>query len=422
MKVTNLTVENFRGISHMELQFQPGINILIGGNGAGKSSVLEVLAILLSRLTGRIQSHTGTGRFFSEYDIKIGATETVNSIIVEFMGQSFQWRVTKTGKGKRKQAFTDLAEVKTIVDQVHSLLVEGAGVPLVVIYSVNRAVLNIPLRIKTRHDFSQLEAYDQALASKEPIAFRLFFEWFRQHEDLENESLRYFHDIQRPPDWEYPDRQLEAVREAISAIMPGYGNLRVRRKPLSMTLEKNGLELRVDQLSDGEKCFLALVGDIARRLAIANPAMEKPLGGEGIILIDEIELHLHPGWQRRVIPKLVETFPNCQFIISTHSPQVISHVRAESVFLLSVNQDTIELSRPEATYGQESGSILEDLMGVPARPKEIKDELNMLFVSIDEGNLAQARTLIEDLKEKLSFDAELIKAEVLLKRKEFLGQ
>jgi predicted ATP-binding protein involved in virulence len=86
-------------------------------------------------------------------------------------------------------------------------------------------------------------------------------------------------------------------------------------------------------LSDGEKCLLAMVGDLARRLAIANPDYPDALQGEAIVLIDEIELHLHPSWQRNIIPALKRTFPKCQFIITTHSPQVLSYIQPKNIYL-----------------------------------------------------------------------------------------
>jgi predicted ATP-binding protein involved in virulence len=106
-----------------------------------------------------------------------------------------------------------------------------------------------------------------------------------------------------------------------------------------MTITKQGQELIINQLSDGEKCLLAMVGDLARRLAIANPSLPDPLQGSGVVLIDEIELHLHPKWQREIIPALTRTFPNCQFIVTTHSPQVISQVKPEGIYILERTDD-----------------------------------------------------------------------------------
>lgn len=155
-------------------------------------------------------------------------------------------------------------------------------------------------------------------------------------------------------------------------MLEGFSKLRVRRSPLRMTINKNGSELIINQLSDGEKCLLAMVGDIARRLAIANPGLENPLAGEGVVMIDEIELHLHPDWQRKIIPSLTRTFPNLQFIVTTHSPQIISHVQPDSIYLLESTPEGIVAKRPESSFGRDINRILEDIMGVGARPPEIK--------------------------------------------------
>jgi len=231
------------------------------------------------------------------------------------------------------------------VHDIHQKIESEKGMnnlPLAIYYPVNRSVLDVPLRIRKRHDFDQLAAYDQALTGKRND-FRVFFEWFRNREDIENE-IRLEHQT-------YRDRQLEAVRQAIKKLLPYFSELRVRRQPLRMTVRKGDKELIINQLSDGEKCLIAMVGDLARRLAIANPSLDYPLQGSGVVLIDEIDLHLHPSWQRMIVPALIRTFPNCQFILTTHSPQIIGHVRPDSIFKLKRINDKIEVSHPEASYG-----------------------------------------------------------------------
>jgi predicted ATP-binding protein involved in virulence len=198
--------------------------------------------------------------------------------------------------------------------------------------------------------------------SEKSITFDSFFKWFRNIEDLENEKIR--------DDANYQDKQLVAVRNAIHTLIPEFDDLRVKRNPLKMTVNKNGQELSINQLSDGEKCLLAMVGDIARRLAIANPSLDDPLQGEGIVLIDEIELHLHPQWQHKIIHRLTKTFPNCQFIVTTHSPQVLSHVQPENIYILQSTPDGIIASDPESSYGRDSNQILENVMGVSAYPED----------------------------------------------------
>ena len=371
MILKSIKLTNFRGIRDLRLGFTDHVNVLVGVNGAGKTAVLDCAAIMLSRLVGRIRSTTGTGRLFSEYDITNAESETRIVVEIEFDGSVIDWSVSKTRRGHRKQTITGLDGVKEVVGLVHSKMDkdESSSLPIAVYYPTNRAVLDIPLRIRKTHPFDQLSAYDQALSGNWN-SFRVFFEWFRNREDLENEW--------RLDRSRFRDPQLQAVRAAVKRFLPGIGGLRIRRAPLRMIIDKNGEELRVDQLSDGEKCTLAMVGDLARRMAIANPALEDPLAGKGVVLIDEVDLHLHPGWQRRVVSSLEETFPNCQFLVSTHSPQVVSHVTSERIWLLERSTSGVSANRPADSFGQTTGRILEDVMEVPDRPHEIKARLSDL--------------------------------------------
>ena len=166
-----------------------------------------------------------------------------------------------------------------------------------------------------------------------------------------------------------------------------------------------------------------MIGDIARRMAIANPLRENPLEGEGVILIDEIDLHLHPKWQRLVVPSLKKVFPNCQFLISTHSPHVITHVQTENLFLLNMTKDGLEFLRPSDSYGKTVERVLEDLMGLETtRPDDVMNGLRKIYERIDSGDLAGAKNSIETLQERIGEDPELVKATVLIKRKELIGK
>ncbi|MTJ49235.1 AAA family ATPase [Dolichospermum sp. UHCC 0259] len=415
MRVKQLRMQSFRGIGDLTIDFdEKEPTVFIGINGVGKSSILDCLAILLSRFSSAIQHSTASGRLFTEEDIKNDKNETHNEIITDFESQKFTWSLTKVKKGRMKDTSTNLSEINKIAENIkHKLsssLSEEYNLPVIIYYSTNRAVLDIPLKIRKQHSFEQIDTYENAVSGT-GSEFRIFFEWFRKQEDLENE-LR----LENNPD--YRDKQLEAVRQAISSLIPNFTKLRVRRSPLRMTLQKDGEELIVNQLSDGEKCLLAMVGDLARRLAIANPGLENPLHGFGVVLIDEIELHLHPKWQREIIPALTRTFPNCQFIVTTHSPQVISQVQPQGIYILEKTDTDIIAKRPESSYGRDSNQILEDLMDVPERPQEIKEELLQLFRLIDAGDLEGAKELRGELAEKIGEDeAQFVKADILIRRK-----
>jgi predicted ATP-binding protein involved in virulence len=465
MKVKRLKMNSFRGIDDLTLDFQEvSPTVLIGVNGVGKSRVLDCIAILLSQFTGQIQDSSNSIRFLSEQDITNGHQQTQIEITISLNGgEDITWSLTqerKEGKSPRNPGEARLEAIKSLLDgiggqglqqlrrgndmrkflqaavevlsqdvdevsvdplekvvnEINTELAnkENASIPLPVYYPVNRAVLDMPLEISEEYLFSQRNAYDQALTGGR-IDFQGFFEWFRNREDLENELRR------DNPD--YRDKQLEAVREAVSSLQPDFTDLRVERSPLQMTVKKQGREFIVNQLSDGEKCLLALVGDLARRLAIANPGLTNPLQGNGVILIDEIELHLHPKWQRQVISSLTKTFPNCQFIITTHSPQVVSHIKPDSIYLLQSTPDGIVVERPENSFGRDSNQILEDLMGVSERPQEIKDNLRDLFRLIDQGNLDSAKQLRQNLADEIGEDdPEFVRADVLIRRKEILNR
>jgi predicted ATP-binding protein involved in virulence len=416
VKVKRLKMNSFRGISDLTLEFDTDEpTVFIGINGVGKSSILECLAILLSWLTKRIENPNSSGRFFKEDDIKKGCKETHNEITISINDwPEVVWSLTKVSKGRSKETSSNLGELKTVVDNIHRQLDSTSYVelPLAIYYPTNRAVLDIPLKIRTKHSFEQITAYDEVLTGGQ-IDFRRFFEWFRDREDLENEI--------RLNDYnEYRDRELEAVRDAIANLLDGFSNLRVRRSPLRMTVDKQGDELIVNELSDGEKCLLALAGDLARRLAIANPSLDNPLHGYGVVLIDEIELHLHPKWQRAIIPNLAKTFPNCQFIITTHSPQVISDLKW--VHLLRSTSEGIAIDRVPS-YGKDSNRILETLMGTPERPQEILESLRELFRFIDKAELDNARRLRQELAHRMGEeDPEFVRADWLIQRKEILNK
>jgi predicted ATP-binding protein involved in virulence len=116
------------------------------------------------------------------------------------------------------------------------------------------------------------------------------------------------------------------------AMLDGFEDIHIDRKPLAMKVKKDGRYLKLNQLSDGEKCTIALFGDLARRMAIANPQRKNPLEGTGVVLIDELDLHMHTSWQRKVMNVLKRTFPNIQFIITTHSPQILGELDEDFLY------------------------------------------------------------------------------------------
>jgi predicted ATP-binding protein involved in virulence len=451
MRIKQLKMQSFRGIGDLIIDFDEKEPIVfIGINGVGKSSILDCLAILLSNIikeivypeledsnqfsfrTPRLPTtriiRSGyseeknyqkpisgkpeiENRFFDINDVKNGCKETNN--IIDIIINSHELTFSLSSDQSNYQDKIN-KKTKNYFREIHNQLKydSNLSIPLAVYYSVSRAVIDIDLEIIDISKYTQIDAYDEVLKGIK-ISFHRFFQWFRSLEDLENEN--------RIDDAEYEDHQLAAVRKAIYSLIPNFNKLRIRRSPLRMTLQKDGEELIVNQLSDGEKCLLAMVGDLARRLAITNPGLENPLHGAGVVLIDEIELHLHPKWEREIIPALTRTFPNCQFIVTTHSPQVIGEVKPQGIYILEKIDTGVIAKHPESSYGRDSNQILEDSMDVTARPQEINDELLRLFRLIDAGNLEAAKQLREELAEKIGEDeAQFVKADILIRRKGML--
>lgn len=425
MRIQKLILQNFRGVKAMELQLHPQLNVLAGINGSGKSTLIDASAILLSWLVNRIKTPTASGRPISDSDIRNSEAWSNLTMTCTNADQDFSCNIVKFRKGhSRRDLTSNLSALTEQARRISENLGQMSGsfdLPVFAYYPVNRAVLDIPFRIRSRHTFERLSAYDDALSSG--ANFRTFFEWFREREDLENEVLRYQRLDEPAQTAAYPDPQLEAVRQAIRQFMPDVSDLGIRRNPVRMELVKNNQRVTVSQLSDGEKCLMALVGDLARRMAIANPHLENPLASEGIVLIDEIDLHLHPKWQRMVLPQLQATFPRCQFLISTHSPSVITHVPAESLFLLHVDETGIAVEQAHESYGKTANQVLEDLMGLEfTRPASVAQAINQLYDLISANQFKKANLLIEQLKKQIGEDPDLVRAKVLIKRKEVIGK
>ena len=178
----------------------------------------------------------------------------------------------------------------------------------------------------------------------------------------------------------------------------------------TMIVEKDGEELDVNQLSQGEKSLLALVGDIARRLALLNPSMENPLEGEGVVMIDEVDLHLHPKWQHDLVDKLVKTFPNVQFILTTHSPHIISDNPDILVYAL----DDGELMQVPNIYGEDVNTVLTKVFDVPIRDKKAQEDFDKVAELIYQKNFREAESKIVELEKQMPENLELLRCRLHL--------
>lgn len=408
MKVLALQLLNFRGINELVVDFTQRTTAFVGVNGVGKSTVLEALAIALSQLTWRINSNPQKARPIALDDIRHSADFSRIEVTVQLRGRVVKWAIAKN---KRQRLYRDTlrkSDLDGLNEAVKHLDAEWEHVecdrqdpydlPLAVYYDVNRAVLDIPMRVREQLLNNPYEVYQDAL-DHGGADFKRFFIWFRNREDYENE--------QRRDNPQFRDRPLEAVRAAVE-VFTQFSDLRVRRNPLRMTVVKQTQEFNVAQLSDGERNMLALIGDLARRLSILNPSLQNPNDGAGIVLIDEIDLHLHPRWQREVMAKLEATFPNCQFIITTHSPQVLGELHPESVMLM---RDGHLLGHASRAIGLSSGEVLEELMEGKARNAGFQEAVVQIERAIEDEAYPDARAALNALRERFGSLPEVLRLE-----------
>lgn len=360
MKIKNLSIEYFRGIKNASFtNLDSHVNLFVGVNGAGKSSILDAIALVFSWYIARMSAIKGRGKDIPKDDISILSP---NGCTIELtMDGEDKWKLYRSLKYKKTDK-SDLTDMNRTVSMSREMLDNDTGMslPIFAHYGVNRIIPNKYPRIpRGKNEETPLNAYKNALSSGQ--LFSDFFNWFRLSEDYENELYK-----RNNPNFRDPG--LNAVRKAMESIFPNYSNMRISRRPLALMMNKGNEAFKINQLSDGEKCYITLVCDIARRLAIANPNMVNPLEGEGIILIDEIDLHLHPQWQQTVVSCLIKTFPNCQFFITTHSPIVASDTNG-SVFAIKNGQIITKL-----TFGKLSSDILSSVFEMSTtRSKEVQD-------------------------------------------------
>ena len=435
MKIKSFKIANIGRFSNLEINFSEENRlcnhiIIIGNNGSGKTTLLESIALSLSWFVARVKNEKSNGTVINELKIKNSANSGNISITINDNNEDFSWIISKSKKGRKNETPTNLEGLNRLVDKYRTNFTNDncTSFPILTYYDANRGVLDIPIRIRTKHDFEQLNGYDNSL--KGLVDYRTFFEWFRQREDIENEDkINFFKTIDLSKEIQsnlieklnsVSDKQLNCVRNALSVFLPEFDNIRVERKPrIHMAVNKNGEYLNLEQLSQGEKLTMAMVGDIARRLSILYPLLENPLLGSGIIIVDEAELHMHPKWQRSLIERLNNTFPNCQFIYTTHSPLLISDFKDVLCYSLFDG----ELIPVDQMYGLDVNQVLLEAMDTDIRNSEIQDLVDNFRDSISAKNIEDSRLYFNKLNEQLPENhIELIKSRLLLKKIELSNE
>lgn len=422
MKLKSITLQNFKGIENLIVELDGKSTVIFGINGVGKSTILRSIDLLYANIIAKL---TGNGKKRAtdlDYDdISYGKSKAIINAVFSFEDETEMeyGRSIERASGKNNNT----AKLKVLTDKfANDYLVKGyddgngnwieeidnKNMPVFVNYGVNRIVLDVPVRAP-KEQFVKLDAFDKAIEST--IDFRNLFKWFRNQEDIENQAK-----VRENSD--YVDKSLASVKRAMLAMLDGFEDIHIDRKPLAMKVRKDGKYLKINQLSDGEKCTIALFGDLARRMTLANPERENPLEGTGVVLIDELDLHMHTSWQRKVLGILKETFPNIQFIISTHSPQILGEVDDTFNLLYMFKEGKkLALKSYKSFVGWDTNVILEEVMHTSSVNQEIKKMLDELYAYIEEKDFDKAEKLADILDEKSSGYVDgVAKARILISR------
>lgn len=417
-RVDRLVLKNYRCFDEFEINFDASFTALVGVNGAGKTAVLDALAVMLSTVLyelgdsrrgfsasdGRLVTTVGSGSSVPAMEPVFPVSGAVDATLA---GSSYWWKRVKASRSGR----TSWGD-KRVIDNHVSKIWDAASsdaptaqLPVIAMYGVERLVG--VRRAQGSIKRSRRDAYAAALDSKSDLT-RLSS--YIQGLTLDEYTASTELGIRDSPE----SRQLAAIRLACERVLGTTGwtgpYWRQNVGELTMTHPDHG-ELPLSFLASGLKITAGLAIDLASRMARANPA----LGGTGlletvpgIVLIDEIDLHLHPTWQQRIVPSLRATFPQVQFIVTTHSPQVLSTVPAQGVRIL----DSTTVGRVHHSEGLRSDVILREILGTDPQPEiELTQRLRRYLELVDSGQglREEAKKMRQDLDDELG-GAQLVPA------------
>lgn len=422
-----IQLNDFRKFRSIELNFDQNLTVLIGSNGVGKSTIIESITKIISWIGNGLLKEGDNGRPITYEDINNNSTSyaEINSFF-QYGKTKFSGNISKSIKGKSSKKDSHVYDLKYFSNILRIINdCQKINFPLFCYYPVER--LRDPSKNISSKDSENIDRY---YAYKDAWDGRLklddFFNIFsiinnKSQLDLDNEEInslrnkisqlksinfsdteiidlleKQLKDIETKNKFEVPKPESELdFKKFISVIKDSLINDLLGIKDISFNsfsgksqvffhlIDGNIVSSR--QLSHGQKVTYSLIGDICLRLLLLNPNLDNPLNGQGIILIDELELHLHPQWQQKILLALRNTFPNIQFIISTHSPQILSTIDKKHVRILAEGNTVIEPNYQ--TEGTRSSDILEQVMFTHSVPNiEVKESFNY-YLGLIEQNL-----------------------------------
>ncbi len=464
MKLAKIDITWFRCFESLAVKLHPDINVFVGANGAGKSSILDAIAIALYEIVaangggGKSQRKTQGAALLptdiyldpSEKDSLLGRKSFVqvsamasdyyyidDNSLKPLLDEESVLEWTEHITYRPPTSFSYDTSTSERVSELHRYITHlweeirkspQALIPLPVVayYRATRRMGGGPeLGDIFKLDLDRDKAFVSALNAG--ANFTAMCQWFYLRENAE---FRANVNAQNGDSKEFAD--LRAVRQALKLTIEGLERVYFDGSPPRLMVEIREFDgtlraFELAQLSDGYRNLLALVLDFARRLAQANPNWPNPLEAPGILLIDEIELHLHPRWQQQVIPALRAAFPNTQLIVSTHSPAVLTTVRREHIKLLGADHQFEQIPNDVGTYGADNSRVLAEVFGADSRPgnietvKKLRDYLQL--IEKRQHDTEEASNLRIELEAALgTSDPDLFRADLRIKQIKILGQ
>jgi predicted ATP-binding protein involved in virulence len=371
MRVEWLSITHFRGLHRAEYSFHPNMNLFIGENGSGKTSVIECLRVMLSQIAPDLTPAPRFNLGFNLSDIMHGKEKMMSEMSFSCHGNDFYYLVHKqrekyitTRSPSGEDETTTAKEVAELSPVNFDRSIRNLPhQPILLFFSTRRSIIS---EEKSKTASEQKNAYYRSMHVERGLRIKDFADWWRTKIALSDETGNRKHLA-----------QIDLAVTAVSQILPEVTNWRLDEegniwvdKARDLVFDSDArtetYSLTIDQLSDGERSLIVLAFDITRRLIQANSDSDNPvIEGNGVVLIDEIDLHLHPKWQRRVIDDLRRIFPNIQFIVSSHSPFIIQSLADGHLHKLDGNID--------APYINKSiDDVAEDIMGVEIPERSMK--------------------------------------------------
>ncbi len=410
MRIEKLHLSNFRCYDELEIDFEPKLTVIVGENGKGKTAIFDALALGLSPY---LQAFGLPEKNIRQQDARQVPVYAADGKHIESMHTQYPVTIAMEGvvRDQKVSCKRQLLADSTYKDEVDLLTESGKNLlehvkqheetvlPAFAYYGTSRIWVDSSLMANPVVDLEDRRiGYVECL---EPSSsYSTFGRWFMQLmqkiEQAETDSKT------REASKTIEKAVLKAVDTCLESI--GLRDLYYNQKLGTMVVTHPDMgEMIVEDLSDGFRAILSMVADLAYRMVRLNPQFgeQAVLKTPGIVLVDEVDMHLHPLWSQTVLVDLQRAFPLVQFIVTTHSPQVISSVAPECIRVLEWDRQFRGVRHVDFSLGAKTSQILEDIQNVDERAPQlpiVKDLQRYLeLVSEDAWDSEEAKSLRKEL-------------------------